>query len=60
VNQKAIHVGCPCCNNKRLFDLSPDTKGEMEIKCPWCGKVISISVQNEEVYAEQMMFKAIS
>ena len=46
MNQKAIHVGCPCCNNKRLFDLSPDTKGEMEIKCPRCGKVISISVQN--------------
>ena len=31
-----IHVACPCCKNKRLFDADPDTEGIIKIKCPVC------------------------
>lgn len=54
---KGIHVSCPCCNNKRLFDLSPETNGEMEIKCPRCGKIIAISAQDQKVQAKPIMLK---
>lgn len=26
--KKEIHVACPCCKNKRLFDADPDTEGK--------------------------------
>lgn len=52
MEKKASHVQCPCCNNKRLFDVSADTNGQIEIKCPRCGNVILIQVQEEQIAAE--------
>ena len=28
-----VHVGCPCCKNRRLFDADPTTEGIIKIKC---------------------------
>lgn len=30
--KEEIHVACPCCRNKRLFDADPDTEGIIKIK----------------------------
>ena len=39
-----VHVACPCCKNKRLFDADPEeTIGIIKIKCPLCKSVIAVS-----------------
>lgn len=39
-------VKCPCCKNKRLFDMNPDGGGDIEIKCEQCGNIIRIVALN--------------
>lgn len=52
--EEAIQVACPVCKNRRLFDLSPETSGMIEIKCPRCGKIITISIKNKKIRTEQI------
>ena len=41
-----IHVACPCCKNKRLFDLLRGSKGIVSIKCPICKAVVAVSLHD--------------
>lgn len=41
-----IHVACPCCKNKRLFDLMRESKGIVYIKCPICKSVVAVSLHD--------------
>ena len=39
-----VHVACPCCKNKRLFDADPTAvEGIIKIKCPICKAVVAVS-----------------
>lgn len=50
-----VHVACPCCKNKRLFDADPgETVGIIKIKCPLCKSVISVSFLNQKVRTERI------
>ena len=39
-----IHVKCPNCFNKRLFDCGATSKGIIKIKCPCCKAVAVINL----------------
>jgi len=52
--KEAIRVACPTCRNKRLFDLSPETMGSIEIKCPKCGSIIIVIIHNGKIRTEQI------
>ena len=43
MEEKPIRVACPCCRNKRLFDVDPGTVGTIMIKCLACRQVIAVS-----------------
>lgn len=43
-----IHVHCPHCKNKRLFDTTCGAEGIVKIKCPKCKAVAVISLQKVE------------
>lgn len=45
-NVKEIHVPCPACKNKRLFDLSSGSTGLAKIKCPICKNIIVVSLND--------------
>ncbi len=45
-----IHVACPCCKNKRLFDLKRGSKGIVSIKCPICKAVVAVSLHDGNTY----------
>lgn len=48
-----VHVACPCCKNKRLFDANPmNTVGTIKIKCPICKSVIAVKFQQKKVRTE--------
>lgn len=49
-----IHVGCPCCKNKRLFDVNINTQGCIKIKCPVCKVVVAITLKNMKVRTERI------
>lgn len=50
-----VHVACPCCKNKRLFDADPEeTIGIIKIKCPLCKSVIAVSFRNQKVRTERI------
>ena len=49
-----IHIACPCCNNKRLFDAEDTTDGIIKIKCPRCKSVIAVSIHNKKIRTEQI------
>lgn len=53
---KGIHVGCPCCRNRRLFDLEPESSGGVTIgiKCPICRAVVGITIKNKVIRTEQI------
>ncbi len=51
---QALRASCPSCKNKRLFDISPDTVGRIEIKCPKCGNIIAITIKNKTIRTEQI------
>lgn len=47
MENEIIHIACPCCNNKRLFDLlAGESIGIINIKCPLCRAVVTISLYN--------------
>lgn len=41
-----IHVHCPNCSNKRLFDCRTGAEGIIKIKCPCCRSVSVINLQH--------------
>lgn len=51
---KEVHVACPCCKNKRLFDADLSTEGIIKIKCPICKGVIVVSFHNKEIWTERI------
>ena len=53
MEQKVIHVACPCCGNRRLFDLDINTEGVIGIKCPKCRAVVAITIHKKRIKAEQ-------
>lgn len=52
--EQDIHVACPCCKNKRLFDANPNTEGIIKIKCPICRNVVAITFHYKEIRTEQI------
>lgn len=53
--EKCINIACPCCYNKRLFDLLPgEIKGIISIKCPKCRGVVSISLHNYKNHSNEI------
>jgi LSD1 subclass zinc finger protein len=46
MEEKIIHVSCPSCSNKRLFDLERGATGMVSIKCPKCKAIVVIKLQN--------------
>lgn len=49
-----VHVACPCCKNKRLFDADPTTEGIIKIKCPTCRAVIAVSFHHKDIRTERI------
>lgn len=49
-----VHVACPCCKNRRLFDADPNTEGIIKIKCPMCKGVIAVSFHLKQIRTEQI------
>ena len=50
-----VHVACPCCKNKRLFDADPEAvEGIIKIKCPICKSVIAVSFHRKKVRTERI------
>ena len=43
---EAITVKCPCCK-QRLFDMSTNTDGFINIKCAKCNTVVSVKMHNK-------------
>ncbi len=41
-------IYCKYCH-QRLFDITPDTRGRIEIKCPRCRKVVGVAIWKEEL-----------
>lgn len=52
--KEEIHVACPCCRNKRLFDEDPDTEGIIKIKCPICRSVVAVSFHKKKIRTERI------
>ena len=46
-------IACPCCTNKRLLDLDPDTEGMISIKCPRCKAVVTITIHKKKIVTER-------
>lgn len=44
-------VSCPHCLNSRLLDVSLDTVGSIELKCPRCHSIIRIYVRDRLIHA---------
>ena len=50
-----VHVACPCCKNKRLFDVNPEqVEGIIKIKCPICRAVIAVSFHKKKIRTERI------
>ena len=54
VHTDEVHVACPCCKNKRLFDADPMTEGIIKIKCPICKSVIAVSFHHKNIRTERI------
>ena len=52
--EKDIHIPCPCCKNKRLFDADPECEGSIKIKCPICRQVIAVILHKNKIRTEQI------
>ncbi len=52
-----IHVACPCCKNKRLFDLKRGSKGIVSIKCPICKAVVAVSLHDGKANNNDIMVR---
>ena len=50
-----MHVACPCCKNKRLFDAdSAAVEGIIKIKCHICKAVVTVSFHQKKVRTERI------
>ena len=49
-----VHVACPCCKNKRLFDADLMTEGIIKIKCPICKSVMAVSFHHKSICTERI------
>lgn len=59
-DMQEVHVACPCCKNKRLFDADPKAvEGIIKIKCPICKSVIAVSFHKKKVRTERIGVWAI-
>lgn len=52
--ENEIHVSCPCCKNKRLFDVDPKTEGCIKIKCSVCKEIVAIVFHNRDIRTERI------
>ena len=52
--REEVHVACPCCKNKRLFDADAETEGIIKIKCPICKAVVAVSFHKKTIRTEQI------
>ena len=52
--KEEVHVACPCCKNKRLFDADPETEGIIKIKCPICKAVVAVSFHKKTIRTERI------
>lgn len=52
--REEIHVACPCCKNKRLFDADLNTEGIIKIKCPICKSVVAVSFHLKKIRTERI------
>nr|WP_307989861.1 hypothetical protein [uncultured Niameybacter sp.] len=53
---KLVIVRCEKCKkHARLFDISPNSKGHVHIKCPKCGEFNEINIEEYiKVHTEQI------
>lgn len=50
-----VHVACPCCKNKRLFDADPEAvEGIIRIKYPICKGVIAVRFHKKKIRTERI------
>ncbi len=50
-----VHVACPCCKNKRLFDADPTAvEGIIKIKCPICKRKCIKEYYDPDGYGDRM------
>ena len=50
-----VHVACPCCKNKRLFDANLEQgEGTIKIKCLICRAVIAVSFHQKKIRTERI------
>ena len=49
-----IHVACPGCSNKRLFDTDNNGEAHIEIKCPICKGLIKIDLHKDIIRTERI------
>ena len=49
-----IHIACPNCNNKRLFDVEDYTEGLVRIKCPRCKSIVAVYLNKQKIRTEQI------
>ena len=50
-----VHVACPCCKDKRLFDADPTAvEGIIKIKCPICKAVVAVSFHQKKIRIERI------
>ena len=57
MKEKYRKIACPCCKNRRLFDVAnegPPESGEIDIKCPVCKNVIRIIFNKNRIRIEQI------
>ena len=53
-----VHVACPCCKNKRLFDADPEAvEGIIKIKCPICRSVIAVSFHKKRFVLSESAYE---
>ena len=55
--EKSMHVPCPYCSNRRLFDCKDSSEGVIEIKCQHCKKVVVIDLHKISQRRREMKFK---
>lgn len=47
-----LQIRCLC--HRRLFDASPNSQGEMEIKCEKCGRIMQVQLAPGEVAVREL------
>ena len=56
-----VHVACPCCKNRRLFDADPTAvEGIIKIKCPiWVTSEVLPAIRRHGLYAMPYHYNAL-